>query len=306
MSIRELLSEERRDHQEKGLLPKWVTTDGWGFFKQKYMYEASSYKEQIERICKTAAQYTKDPGNWEKKFFTLFWNGWLSPSTPVLANTGTNRGMSVSCSGGTLGDSVYQFYYHKLETAILTKLGFGTSGYLGDIRPRGSPISVGGFASGCLPEFDSMIDIMRKVAQGTARRGAWAGYLEITHGDFDEIADYVKENPDDANIGWNITDKFIELLNEENEEALRRYKKALKLKCLTGKGYFFFPNNSSKPDCLTASPHFNGLPMLSFASIIRKLIPFALRTLPAIKPAGPAPIIKISTDFIADQTSFLL
>jgi len=88
----------------------------------------------------------------------------------------------------------------------LTKHGFGTSSYLGDIRQRGSSISIGGKASGVLPVFKDRIQAMRNVAQGTARRGAWAGYLPIEHGDFDEIADHISAEPDDANIGWNITD----------------------------------------------------------------------------------------------------
>ena len=49
-------------------------------------------------------------GQKKKKVFQLFWKGWLSPSTPVLANMGTDKGMSVSCSGGYVDDSVIGFY----------------------------------------------------------------------------------------------------------------------------------------------------------------------------------------------------
>jgi len=48
---------------------------------------------------------------------------------------------------------------------------------------------------------------MRDVAQGTARRGAWAGYLPLEHGDFDELCDFLAAEPDDVNIGWIISDK---------------------------------------------------------------------------------------------------
>jgi ribonucleoside-diphosphate reductase alpha chain len=153
---------------------------------------------------------------------------------------GTNRGMPVSCSGGTIEDSIHGFYSDLTETALLTKHGFGTSSYLGDIRPRGTPISVGGKASGVLPVFKDRIHTMRNVAQGTARRGAWAGYLPIDHGDFDELADYVAAEPDDANIGWNISDAYIAQLRAGDAEATRRFQKVLKLKMVTGKGYFCF------------------------------------------------------------------
>ena len=249
MSIRDQIREERKAHQDQGLLPKWVTTDGYAFFKQKYQYEAASYKEQIERICRTAAKHTDEPAKWEAKFFELFWKGWLSPSTPVLANMGTTRGLPVSCSGGYVEDSIYGFYAHNMESALLTKEGFGTSGYLGDIRPRGSEIASGGKSSGSLPVFKMLIQTMRDVAQGTARRGAWAGYTEIEHGDFDELVDFVKENPDDANIGWNLRSSFKTKLDAGDVEANRRWQKALKLKVLSGKGYFFFPDkvNAQNP-----------------------------------------------------------
>lgn len=219
-----------------------MSTNGWAFFKQKYLYDASSYKEQMERICKTAASHTPNPEYWSPKFFELFWNGWLSASTPVLANTGTNRGMSVSCSGGFVGDSIYDFYSHIKESALLTKQGFGTSGYLGDIRARGSKISVGGEASGAFPVFEDLWTMSQKVSQGGTRRGSWAGYLPISHGDFDEIADYVKELPDDANVGWCWYDSDTEKMLAGDAETIRRYQKMMKLKMVTGKGYIFKPD----------------------------------------------------------------
>lgn len=247
-TIYEQLSEERKALQAEGLVPEWYTTAGWQMFKDKYMYQTTHVRGQFERIADTAAQYL--PDNMKliggAKFFDLLWNGWLSPSTPVLANTGTNRGMSVSCSGGKIGDSVYDFYKHKLEVAMLTKNGFGTSGYLGGIRPRGSKISTGGKASGVLDVFTGIIDDMRKIAQGTARRGAYAGYLEADHGDFDEVCDFIYNNPDDANIGWVITDEFIERLEEGEADTYRRFRKMLKLKMVHGKGYFFFVDKANR------------------------------------------------------------
>ena len=36
MSIREQLSNERKQLQKDGHLPEWFTTQGWSLFKQKY------------------------------------------------------------------------------------------------------------------------------------------------------------------------------------------------------------------------------------------------------------------------------
>jgi len=248
------LSEERKELQEQGLVPEWYTTAGYQMFKDKYEYDTKgrSVRGQFERIANTAASYlkgTKYEAQAEAKFFELLWKGWMSPSTPVLANMGTNRGMSVSCSGSTIHDSIEGFYGNLRETAVLTKLGFGTSSYLGAVRPRGSNISVGGKASGVVPVFKDHVTAMRNVAQGTARRGAWAGYLEMDHGDFDELVDHIMAEPDDANVGWLIKDSFIERLESKDAEAVRRFQKAMKMKMVTGKGYFSFIDkiNNKRP-----------------------------------------------------------
>jgi len=237
----EFLSAERKRLQQQGLLPTWYQTGGWGLFKSKYMEGSTSFKNRVEQIAATAAKHApKDGVDWYAKFFEVIWNGWLSPSTPTLANLGTTKGMPVACSGQYIGDSVADFYGELLDTAVLTKNGFGTSGYLGDIRPRGSQIATGGTASGVLPVFQTYVDAMKRVTQGVARRGAWAGYLPIDHPDFNELADWVKNNPDDANVGWTISKDFMESLDSGHPEAIERYQKALKLKMLTGKGYFLF------------------------------------------------------------------
>lgn len=247
---RDFLSAERKRLQQQGLVPEWATTDAWALFKSKYMEGSTSWLDRAQTIAKTAAQHAPgDKEEWRKRFFDVIWKGWLSPSTPTVANLGTNKGMSVACSGQYIGDSVADFYGELLDTAVLTKNGFGTSGYLGDIRPRGSYISAGGTASGVLPVFQTFVDAMKRVTQGVARRGAWAGYLPIDHPDFNELAEWVKNNPDDANVGWNISEEFVAALDAGDPDAIERYQKALKLKMLTGKGYFLFTDkaNNARP-----------------------------------------------------------
>lgn len=242
LSIYDELGVERKKLQEEGLLPEWVTTASWQMLKEKYITDKyPDLKAVFTRISKQASKYTPNPEEWEPKFFELFWKGWLAGSTPVISNMGTGHGCSVSCSGQYIGDSIHSFYANQVETAVLSKNGFGTSGYLGNIRPRGSKITgVKGSASGVLPVFKDFVQVSRDVSQGSQRRGAWAGYLEIDHPDFYEILNYVMKNPDDANVGWIVTDKFIERLDSGDNDAIERYQKAMKLKMISGKGYWFF------------------------------------------------------------------
>lgn len=240
------LSDERKKLQAEGLMPEHWSTGSWQLFKNKYLYKADNPKEQYQRIAATLAVHTPDPSLWKEKFFDIMWKGWLSPSTPILANTGTNRGLPVSCAGSYIPDSIDGIYKAKHETAMLTKMGFGTAGYLGDVRPRGSEISVGGKSTGVMQVIQGFQGDMDYVAQGTARRGSWAGYLPIDHGDFMEVCTYLEQHPDGLNIGWNVSDEFIERLNNKDPDAIKRYSKALKTKMVTGKGYFFFPGKAER------------------------------------------------------------
>ena len=52
--------------------------------------------------------------------------------------------------------------------------------------------------------------------------------------------------PDDLNIGWTVRQSFIDSLNSGNPDAVSRFKRALKVKVLTGKGYFFFPDKANQ------------------------------------------------------------
>lgn len=249
MSIYNKLSEERKKLQAAGDMPEWYSTPGWQLFKEKYLYQAANPREQYMRIASTLAVHTWDPAGYREKFFKLLWNGWLSPSTPVLANIGTTRGLPVSCAGSYMPDSIDGIYSGLRETAALTKAGFGTASYLGDVRARGTDISVGGKSSGVLPVLESFRQAMGYVAQGTARRGSWAGYLPIDHGDFPEICEDLLHNPDGNNIGWCISNEFLERLEHKDEDAVERYQNAMKTKMITGKGYFFFPDkaNAKRP-----------------------------------------------------------
>ena len=248
----ETLSKERKQMQEAGDIPAHWSTASWQLFKEKYLYNAANPREQYERIAKTLAVHTPDPDTWAKKFFDIMWKGWLSPSTPILSNCGTTRGLPVSCAGVYIEDSINEIYLAKREIAILTKNGFGTAGYLGDIRPRGSKISAGGKASGIVPIIEGIMGEtgdMSYVAQGTNRRGAFAGYVPVDHGDFHEVVDYLIAHDDGVNIGWNWYDRNTQAIYDGCEETDLRWQKINKTRMVTGKGYLYFPDkvNRARP-----------------------------------------------------------
>lgn len=237
----EKLSKERKRLQKKGHLPEWYTTQGWQMFKEKYAYKGEdAVLGRHLKIAKTLSRHMKGRElEWENKFFKEMWDGILSPSSPALANTGTDRGMMVACSGQLIGDAVPSFYEGLKETALLSKEGFGTSANFSKIRPRGSKISKGGKANGAVPVIDDFFTAVAKISQGGSRRGSIGAYLDIEHGDWDEACDSLAHDHNGKNYGWIIKDSFIERLKNDDPDANRRWIKAVYTKLITGKGYIF-------------------------------------------------------------------
>ena len=239
------IDDECKALKKAGDLPEWYISEGWQLFKEKYLYDARSVREQFERIARHLSSYmpTKElQEEYNTKFFSILWKGHFSASTPIQANTGTKRGSNVACSGNVIDDSIEGFYDAYKEIALLTKNGFGTSSDLSNIRPRGAKISAGGKANGVVPVFKRICEDMLDITQGTARRGQWAGYLDANHPDVMELSNFIRAEGQGPsfNVGWNITDEFIDKLNQGDNDTLKTFQHILKTKMLTGKGYFYF------------------------------------------------------------------
>ena len=259
MSKQRNYSKERKELQKQGLCPDWMTTMGWQLFSQKYLNgDCKNPKEQYQRIAKTLAKHAPKEypefwdkidywkgKTWEQTFFDTLYDGFISASTPMLTNTGTDYGMSVSCSGSYVGDSIEEFYETRKQNALLTKEGFGTAVYLGDIRPRGSKMK-NGEANGSQPVAEMFVDDAMKVSQGSARRGASAWYYPIDGGDFDELVHYLETFTDGNNAGWCLTDEFRDKLLSGDKDAVNRWGKMLSCKGNVGSGYQFFVDKANR------------------------------------------------------------
>lgn len=253
MSNYEELSIERKRLQEEGLLPEWYQTAGYQLLKDKYLWGDSNLKETFQRMADTAIRHLKgklpqdEVDYLHKRFFEVLWDGDLAAASPVY-NLGTPRGLPVSCSGGYIKDEVIGFYDHRREVAVLTQKQFGTSGYLGAIRPRGSKISSGGTAAGLVPVFNGVAQDMIDVTQGTLRRGSYGGYVPVGHGDFHELISSIMAEPEGKNLGINYHDEDVKavLSNDAENDIFKRWQKHMKLRAVFGKGYFYFPDRVAR------------------------------------------------------------
>jgi ribonucleoside-diphosphate reductase alpha chain len=217
-----------------------------------YLQNKETPKEAYTRIASTAANYLNKPELFSK-FFEILWNGWLIPSTPVMSNFGTNRGLPISCFGGSIGDSMYDIYRKNLEMAILSKHGGGTAYDFSEIRPKGAPIKDGtnGTTDGIIPFMKSFDSTIIASKQGKMRRGAVALYLSANHREF---ADFLKirEPKGDINrqchnihMGAKFSNDFMEEVVNKNGSKRELWLEHIKTRVKTGEPYTFFTDNAN-------------------------------------------------------------
>lgn len=243
----------RKKLQKEGEIPDWFTTSGTQLFYEKYSYQNESVRSRFASIAKAMAQhapkeypdwwsqdvYTQGK-TWEEVFFNTMWDGYISCSTPLLANGGLRRrGTTVSCAGGYVGNNLYDRYNAITEAAVLTKHSHGTSYSITDWPHEGYALPRGGNSLGTLPLIRDFINTMNEVTQGS-RRGSLAYSIKMQHGDFDKVLQNLYENTESNNVGWLVDNEFIEALNNKDKEAIRKFAKTLKVKLVRGKGYYTF------------------------------------------------------------------
>lgn len=224
----------------------WLNEDSIKFLEQGYLREGQSPFERIQEIANTAQKILGIDG-FADKFIDYMSRGFYSLSTPVWMNFGNERGNPISCFNSHIGDSVEDFLIKQAEVGMMTKVGGGTSGYFGDIRPRGSKISTGGVAEGsirCMELFDNVAKI---ISQGSARRGSFAAYLPIDHGDFDELMKIRSEGHSiqEMSIGVTIPEGWMQSMIDGDKEKRRRWASVIKKRSETGYPYVFFTDNAN-------------------------------------------------------------
>ncbi|XCI75180.1 MAG: ribonucleoside-diphosphate reductase subunit alpha [Flavobacteriales bacterium] len=221
--------------------------------KGGYLLNNETPFEVYKRLAQTVAKTLKKPAL-EEKFFDILWKGWLIPSTPVMVNLGTEKGLPISCFSSRIGDSMYEIYRKNLEMAMLSKYGGGTAYDFSLIRPIGSPIKNGdlGTSDGIIPFIKSYDSTIIASKQGRTRRGAVAVYLNINHKEYPQFLE-IREPKGDINRqchnihqGAVISNTFMEKVISEDGDERQFWLDTLKKRVKTGEPYLFFIDNSNK------------------------------------------------------------
>ena len=229
----------------------WLNEDSRLFLQRGYLLEGTTALDRIRYIAEHAERKLGIEG-YADKFYHYMARGYFSLSSPIWSNFGLDRGLPISCFGSYIGDSIHEIMETTAEVGMMSKIGGGTSGYFGDIRPRGSAIKNNGKSDGAFnfsKLFDTVIDV---ISQGTSRKGQFAGYIDIEHGDIDEWLDiHTEGNPIQLMYyGVCVGHDWLESMKSGDPYKRQLWAKLLQRKTETGIPYLFFKDNANagRPD----------------------------------------------------------
>ena len=247
---------------KKGIdYPLWGDTD---VYKKTigggYLYNGETPKQAYERVCYHVARRLERP-ELAKTFFDYIWKGWLCLASPVLSNTGTDRGLPISCFGVDVADSIHDIGTKNLEMMLLAKHGGGVGIGINQIRPAGANIKGNGTSDGVVPFCKIYDSTILATNQGSVRRGAASVNLNIEHTDFEEWLEIREPKGDINRQSLNlhqcavVGDKFMRRVESGDQNARKTWGKLLQKRKATGEPYILFKGNTNKSNPTAYKKH---------------------------------------------------
>lgn len=225
----------------------WLNEESEQILNRGYLLKGETIDGAIDRITTAAAKRLYKP-EIKSAFKEMIEKGWMSLSSPIWANLGTERGLPISCFNVHVPDNI-EGITHKLGEVIMqTKLGGGTSGYFGDLRARGSAVTDNGKSSGAVSFMKLFNTAMDTISQGGVRRGAFAAYLDIDHPDIEEFLQIKSIGNPIQNLFFAVCvpDYWMQEMIDGDMEKRQVWAKVLEARQQKGLPYIFFTDNVNR------------------------------------------------------------
>lgn len=245
-----------------------LTPFGKATLTDRYLMPEESYQDLYARV----AMYYGDDSAHAQRIYDYISKLWFMPSTPILSNGGTNRGLPISCFLNETNDSLEEIVSLWNENVWLASLGGGIGSYWGNVRSIGEKVGRNGKTSGIVPFIRVMDSLTLAISQGSLRRGSAAIYLPVWHPEIEEFIELRRPTGGDPNRkalnlhhGVLIPNRFMEAVEKDEEWALKSPKdnsvvgkvkardlwiRLLTARIETGEPYFVFIDhvNDAIPD----------------------------------------------------------
>jgi ribonucleoside-diphosphate reductase alpha chain len=232
--------------------PTWGNTEIYvKTISKGYLLKGETPKDAYWRVSSTVAKRLGKP-ELASKFFDYIWRGWLNLATPVLSNTGTERGLPISCFGIDVADSIFDIGNKNLEMMLLAKHGGGVGIGINQIRPAGTPIKGNGTSDGTVPFCKIFDSTVLATNQGNVRRGAASVNIDIEHGDFWDWIEIREPKGDINRQSLNlhqcvvVSDPFMAKVENGDKEARARWTAVLRKRKQTGEPYIMYKGNVNR------------------------------------------------------------
>ncbi len=191
--------------------------------ENRYLLPEESYQDAFARV----ASYYGDDQAHAQRLYDYISRLWFMPSTPVLSNGGSKRGLPISCFLNEADDSLAGIVDIWTENVWLASRGGGIGSYWGNLRSIGEQVSINGTTSGIIPFIRVMDTLTLAISQGSLRRGNAAVYLQMSHPEIEEFIEIRRPTGGDPNRktpnlhhGVLIPDAFMRAVENNEEWAL--------------------------------------------------------------------------------------
>ena len=204
-----------------------LTDFGKATLTDRYLLPEEGFQDLFARV----AMYYGDDSAHAQRIYEYVSKLWFMPSTPILSNGGTNRGLPISCFLNETGDALEDIMNLWNENVWLASLGGGIGSYWGNVRSIGEKVGRNGKTSGIVPFIRVMDSLTLAISQGSLRRGSAAIYLPISHPEIEEFIEIRRPTGGDPNRkalnlhnAVVIPNSFMHAVERDEEWALKSPK----------------------------------------------------------------------------------
>ena len=225
----------------------WLNEDSREFLREGYLLEGVEAEERVRQIAERAEEILDEEG-FADRFYEYMSRGFYSLASPIWSNFGLDRGLPISCFGSYMEDNIESILHTQAEVGEMTKQGGGTSGYFGELRPRGSPITNNGKSNGSYSFTELFDTIINVISQGETRRGQFAGYIDVEHDDLEEWLNIKTEGDpvQDIYYGVIVGDDWFQAMIDGDEEKRETWANIIETRINIGVPYIIFRGNMNE------------------------------------------------------------
>lgn len=206
-----------------------MTEAGIDALSSRYM---TPVDKDIQDVFRRAAAWYSDDADMANRMYRYISSHWVMPATPVLTNSGTDRGLNISCFLQDIDDTMSSIIEAWTECANLSSKGGGVGTSYNRLRAIGEPTR-GGKTSGAVSFAKVEDSITLAVSQGDVRRGSAAVYMHIDHAEIEDFL-MIRDPSGDINrralnlhLGVCITDAFMNAVRDNGMHTLVSRKTGL-------------------------------------------------------------------------------